>query len=142
MGEREDDYVWILAGLFQGDAAAVATDPCKGESVAVNGSTIDDLAAALGTIPGMTAEPPTDTTVGGLPAKLVTLTVDPDPPCDIDSFWMFGQTSLHPNSVDSIIKFWIIDVDGQRYAFLADQSAPDPQNEREIQQIIDSIQFE
>jgi hypothetical protein len=142
MGVREDDYVWILAGLFQGDRAAVATDPCQGESVAVSGPSIDDLAAALATIPGMTAEPPTDTTVGGLPAKLVTLTVDPDPPCDIDSFWMFGQTSLHPNSVDSIIRFWITEVDGRRYAFLADQSAPDPTNEREIQQIIDSIQFE
>ena len=90
----------------------------------------------------MSAEPPTDTTVGGLPAKLVTLTVDPDPPCDIDSFWMFGQTSLHPNSVDSIIKFWITEVDGQRFTILTDQSAPDSTNEREIQQFIDSIQFE
>jgi hypothetical protein len=142
MGVREDDYAWILPGMFQGDMARVATDPCNGNSVVVNGSTIDDLAAALTTIPGMSAEQPTDTTVGGLPAKVVTLTVDPDPPCDIDSFWMFGQTSLHPNSVDSIIRFWITAVDEQRYAFLTDQSAPHAENEQEIQQIIDSIQFE
>lgn len=141
MGVREDDYAWILPGVL-GDTAAVATDPCNGDSVAVNGSTIDDLAAALTTIAGMSAEPPTDTTVGGLPAKVVTLTVDPDPPCDIDSFWLFGQTSLHPNSVDSIIRFWITEVEGQRFTFLTDQASADPQNEREIQQIIDSIQFE
>jgi hypothetical protein len=142
MGVREDDYAWILPGMFQGDMARVATDPCNGDSVVVNGSTIDDLAAALTTIPGMSAEQPTDTTVGGLPAKVVTLTVNPDPPCDIDSFWLFGQTSLHPNSVDSIIRIWITDVDGQRYGLLTDQASADPLNEREIQQIIDSIQFE
>jgi hypothetical protein len=142
MGVREDDYAWILPGMFQGDMARVATDPCHGDSVAVSGSSIDDLAAALATIPGMSAELPMDTTIGGLPAKVVTLTVDPDPPCDIDSFWLFGQTSLHPNSVDSIIRFWITDVDGQRYTFLTDQASADAQNEREIQQIVDSIRFE
>lgn len=136
---RGDDYAWMIQGE---DITAVATDPCDGKSVEVDGSSIDDLAAALATIPGMSAEQPVATTVGGLPAKVVTLTVDPDPPCDTDLFWMFGQTSLHPNSVNSIIRIWITEVDGQRYVFFTDQASADPRVEREIQQIIDSIQFE
>jgi hypothetical protein len=139
MGVREDDYAWIIPGR---GPETVATDPCRGTADRSTGSSIDDLAAALAAIPGLSAEQRLETTVDGLPAKVVTLTVDPDPPCDIDSFWLFGQTSLHPNSVDSIIRFWITDVDGQRYTFLTDQASADPQNEREIQQIIDSIQFE
>ena len=29
-GVREDDYAWILTGLFQGEASRVAKDPCRG----------------------------------------------------------------------------------------------------------------
>jgi hypothetical protein len=137
---REDDYAWMF--LPGGNIDAVATDPCNGEAVVVDGSSIDDLAAALATIPGMSAEQPVDTTLAGLPATLVTLTVDPDPPCDINSFWLWGQRSLHPNSVDSIIRIWITNVDGQRHAVFTDQASADPRVEREIQQIIDSYRLE
>jgi hypothetical protein len=137
---RGDDYAWLF--LPGGDMDAVATDPCNGLARKVNASTLDEYAAELATIPGLSAEQPVDTTLAGLPAKVVTLTVDPDPPCDINSFWLGGDRSLHPNSVDSIIRIWITFVDGQRHAVFTDQASADPRVEREIQQIIDSYQLE
>ena len=132
-------YAWIV---FTNDIGDVATDPCHGKSTPVDGSSIDDLAAALATIPGVTANEPVDATIDGHPAKLVELTVDPDPPCPMNQFWLYGQTSLYPNTVDSIIRLWITEVGGKRFVIHTDQAGANPQVGHEIQQLIDSIQFE
>ena len=132
-------YAWIV---FTNDIGEVATDPCRGKSKAVGGSSIDDLAAALATIPGMTAKEPLEANIDGHPAKLVELTVDPDPPCPMNQFWLYGQTSLYPNTVDSTIRLWITEVAGKRFVIHTDQAGDNPQVQQEIQEIIDSIQFE
>jgi hypothetical protein len=132
------DFAWIN---FPG-IGTVATDPCAGDGAPVGGSSVDDLAAALRTIPGTTTEEPVDVTIGGLPGRLVTLTIDPDPPCPMEEFRLFGGRSLYPNTVNSIIRIWITEVDGTRWAIYADHSNLNQQNGLEIQQIIDSIQFE
>ena len=132
-------YAWIV---FTDDIGEVATDPCHGKSMPVDGSSIDDLVAALATIPGMTAKKPVGADVGGHPAKVVELTVDPDPPCPMNQFWLYGQTSLYPNTVDSTLKLWITEVAGKRFVIHTDQAGDNPQVEHEIQQIVDSIQFE
>lgn len=137
-GAERPDFAWIV---FTG-IRDVSTDPCVGESVAVDGTSVDDLVAALGAIPGTSAEEPQDVTIGGLPGKLVTLTVDPDPPCPMNQFWLYGDTSLYPNSAKSIIRIWITEVDGQRWSVHTDQADVNTRNDREIRQIIDSIQFE
>ena len=134
-----DNYAWIV---FPGDITAVATDPCKGQAARVEGDSIDDLATALTTIPGTTAAAPVDATVGGLPAKLVVLTIDADPPCAMNEFWLYGQTSLYPNTVTSTLRLWVIEVANQLYVIHTDQAGPNPKVEQEIQQIVDSIQFE
>ncbi|HET9084238.1 MAG TPA: hypothetical protein VFN41_07505, partial [Candidatus Limnocylindrales bacterium] len=128
-------YAWMV---FTNDIGDVATDPCRGKSKAVDGSSIDDLAAALATIPGLTAKEPMDATIAGHPAKLVELTVDSDPPCPMNQFWLYGQTSLYPNTVDSTIRLWITEVAGKRFVIHTDQAGDNPQVEHEIQQIIDS----
>ena len=132
-------YAWIV---FTDDIGEVATDPCHGRSAPVGGSSIDDLAAALATIPGLTAKEPVDVEVDGHPAKLVELTVDPDPPCPMNKFWLYGETSLYPNTVDSTIRLWITEVAGKRFVIHTDQAGDNRQVEQEIQQIINSIQFE
>ena len=134
-----DNYAWIV---FPGDITAVATDPCKGQAARVEGDSIDDLATALTTIPGTTAAAPVDATVGGLPAKLVVLTIDADPPCAMNEFWLYGEASLYPNTVDSTVRLWIIEVANQRWVIHTDQAGPNPEVEQQIQQIVDSIQFE
>jgi hypothetical protein len=119
----------------------VATSPCAGASTSV-GPTIDDLATAMTTIPGTTARDPVDTMVGGLPAKVVEYTIDDDISCEPRSFWLYGEGSAYPDSVDSTIKEWVVEVDGQRTGVHTDRIGPSPELEQEMQQIVDSIRWE
>jgi hypothetical protein len=119
----------------------VATDPCGGSSTSV-GPTIDDLAIAMTTIPGTTAGEPIDTTVGGLPAKVVEYSIDDGMPCQPGRFWLYGEGSAYPDSIDSTIMEWIVEVDGQRTGVHTDRVGPSPELEQEMRQIVESIQFE
>ena len=119
----------------------VATDPCVGASTSV-GPTIDDLATAMTTIPGTTAQAPLDTTVGGLPAKVVEYTIDDDISCAPKDFWLYGAGSAYPDSTDSTITEWVVEVDGQRTGVHTDRIGPSPELEQEIQEIVESIRWE
>jgi hypothetical protein len=131
-------YRWIA---FFNDFDQVATDPCNGLAETV-GPTVDDFATALTTIPGTDAEGPTDVTVGGLPAKLVVLTIHDDITCPVNTFYLYGQDSAYPNSLASVIREWVLEVNGKRYQIHADQAAPDDAITAEIERIIGSILFE
>ena len=81
--------------------------------------------------------------MGGLPAKLVVLTIDADPPCAMNEFWLYGadlalseHRRQHPAALGHR---------GRQSALGAstpDQAGPNPEVEQQIQQIVDSIQFE
>jgi hypothetical protein len=131
-------YPWIG---FINPFDSVATDPCAGEATRV-GPTVNDLATGLTTIPGTSADAPVNATVGGLPAKLVVLSIDDDVPCPPNSFWLYGPDSAYPNSTGSTIKVWIFELDGERYVIHVDETVPGDEIAQEIQQIIDSIRFE
>jgi hypothetical protein len=148
--EPNPDFRWI--GLGMEGPPGVATDPCAGKARLV-GPSVDDLATAMTTIPDTQASGPVDVTVGGLPAKLVQLTIDADMACRpsdealqqpdaLSSFNLYGEGTTYPVTLDSVIKEWVLEVDGKRVIIHSDQAAPDPEIEREIQQIVDSIQFE
>lgn len=132
------NYRWIGFGV---DANAAFADPCAHTSGPVVGPSAADLATALTTIPGTDAVGPSDVTVGGLPAKLVVLTIHDDIPCAPASFTLYGP-GIYPNSRDSTIRVWIVDVHGTRFVIHSDQAGPDVEIGREIQQIVDSIIFE
>jgi hypothetical protein len=131
-------FPWIA---FLNRFDSVATDPCAGEATRV-GPTVDDLATALTTIPGINAEAPVDTTVAGLPAKLVVLTLEDEIGCSPSSFWLYGDESAYPNSTNSTIRVWIFELNGTRYSIHTDADGPSEEVAQEIQQIIDSIRFE
>ena len=133
-----DGYAWIGFTWVFDDPA---TDPCAGETASV-GPSVDDLAMALTTIPGTDALAPRDAKVGGLPAKVVEFTIDDDIPCEPDAFWFYRPGSAYANSVDSTIKIWIFEVDGHRTGIHSDQIGSDPVLEAEIQEIVDSVEFE
>jgi hypothetical protein len=126
----------------------VFTDPCydgKGPSV---GSSAADLAAAVAAVPGTDlVSGPTDVTVGGHPAKHVVITVREDVKCAAESFYLWyaprPDLARYATQLGSTIGVWIIDVngtlvwiDGETYK----GAVPGPA--QQIQQIIDSIQFE
>lgn len=131
-------YGWI--GFMQ-TLDGVATDPCAAEKRTV-GPSVADLADAMTTIRGTDAVGPTDVQVGGLPAKLVVLTIHANIPCNTNSFWLYGPDSAYPNSLESTIRVWIFEVHGTRYVIHSDQARPNAALANEIQQIIDSIRFE
>ena len=126
---------------FLNDFDAVARDPCAGTTTAV-GPSVAEMADALTTIPGTEAEAPVDATVGGLPAKLVTLTIYDDIECDPSSFWIYGLHSAYPNSVASTIRIWVFELDGTRYSIHSNQEGTDAEQAQEITEIVESIQFE
>jgi hypothetical protein len=119
----------------------VATNPCLGSSRSV-GPSVDDLAIAITTIPGTEAVEPTDTTVGGLPAKVVQFTINDDIDCSPRMFWLYGQGSAYPNSTESTIRDWIFEVDRDRTGIHADVVGDSPELWAEIQEIVDSVRFE
>jgi hypothetical protein len=135
---RADDHAWMS---FIGGPSVVGTEPCAGRATPVP-QTLAGAAQAYTTIPGTHAVGPTDARVGGRPAKLVVLTIDPNIPCSPNRYWMFGQGSAYPDSLDSIIRTWIIEVDGELFEIDSQQAAPNARLDQEIQKIVDSIRFE
>lgn len=132
------DSAWLL---FLGPIGTISTDPCAGRSTPV-GPSVAEMASALATIPGTDAVGPTDVAIGGRPGKLVALTIHSDVPCELSSFWLYGNVSLYPSSLDSKIRIWITELDGAPFIVYADQVGANPGLTQEIQQIVDSIQFE
>jgi hypothetical protein len=133
-----DGYRWIL--YLQG-FNAVAADRCSTQTTAV-GPSVQDLADAMTTIPGTVAADPVAATVGGLPAQMVELTLEPDVPCPLDEFWLFGVGSAYPNSPESTIRVWVLELNGRRYSIFTDQVGSDPAIGQEIIDIVESIEFD
>jgi hypothetical protein len=130
----------------------VYADPCAKVPDTTTAPSAADLAAAVAAIPGLETMGPTDVTVGGLPAKLVVITVPDDIGCVPDEFFLWyndGACAGHnpcprwASQLGQMIRVWIVDVDGERMWLEAETYAgATPEIEQEIQRIIDSIQFE
>jgi hypothetical protein len=136
--------MWSLDGVY--------ADPCGRMAAPPAGPSAEDLAAAFTTIPGTDATGPTDVTVGGLPAKLVVVTVPEDIGCAPNQFYLWyddiacgdgAPCSRWASALGSTTRIWIVEVDGTRLTFEAETyEGASPELEQEIQQMIDSIQFE
>jgi len=85
--------------------------------------------------------------VGGRAAKHVVLSVREDLGCDPGFFFTSdpppGGPGWWATRVGATIRIWIVEVDGTRL-FIAGETTPEasPELEQEIQQIVDSIEFE
>ncbi|OGO57890.1 MAG: hypothetical protein A2Z32_07345 [Chloroflexi bacterium RBG_16_69_14] len=126
----------------------VFADPCAYKKAAPVGSSTAALAAAVATIPGtVLVSGPTDVTVGGHPAKHVVLTVREDVDCTANSFmlWYAPREDLarYATELGSTIMVWIVDVDGTPVWIDGETyKGAGPVPGQQIQQIVDSIQFE
>jgi hypothetical protein len=130
----------------------VYADPCAKVPDTTTGPSAADLAAAVAAIPGLETTGPTDVTVGGLPAKLVVVTIPDDIGCAPDDFFLWyddGACAGHDpcprwaSQLGQMIRVWIVDVDGRRLWLEAETWAGvTPEIEQELQQMVDSIQFE
>ena len=136
--------------IFWVDATPVGVfaNPCANRQAPPIGELAAGLAAAVARVPGTDlVSGPSDVTVGGHPAKHVVITIREDIGCVPESFnlWYAPREDLarYATQLGSTIRVWIVDVggklvwiDGETY------KGAGPEPGQEIQQIIDSIQFD
>ena len=107
------------------------------------------LAAAVAGIPGVKVDSgPTEVTVGGQPGQLVVLTIPPGIPCAPTEFHLWfdeadSSGGRWAQAYDEKLMVWIVDVDGKLVWIDGEtyKGAPAAVSQ-ELQQIVDSIQFE
>jgi hypothetical protein len=122
-------------------------DPCAHDERSPKvGSTVEDLAKALGEVPNTTATDPVQTTVAGHDATYIELAIPASLPCDPTEFYLWQDS---PNNywwvqgLNETARVWILEVGSHRVAFLAHSypgSGEDPK--AEFQRILDTIVFE
>jgi hypothetical protein len=125
----------------------VFADPCSSTKGPDLGTSIPDLAAAVASIPGTDlVSGPTDVTVGGHPAKKIVIRVREDIGCEPNQFYLWyaprPDYARFATLKGTTYRTWIIDVDGTPVWIDAETfkgASPDPG--RQVQQVIDSIQF-
>jgi hypothetical protein len=137
--------VWSVDGVYP--------NPCThepGPAVSPSGTALADAVAAMSGVDVVTK--PTDTTVGGRPARHVAIRIPTDIVCAPTDFYLWYDDSecagedpcyRRATATGSTIRIWIVEVDGahiwiefETYA----NAAPD--TAEMIQQMVDSIQFE
>lgn len=132
----------------------VFADPCAHVQAPPIGASVAKLAAAVAAVPGTDlVSGPSDVTVGGYPAKQVVLTIREDADCNADGrltgeeFYLWYAPSegnaRYATDLGSTIRVWIVDVDGAIVWIDGEtNNGAGPEPGQEIQQIVDSIQFE
>lgn len=127
----------------------VYADPCaKTPLDPPAGDTAAELAAAVASMPGTDlVSGPSDVTIGGQPAQLVSIRVRDDIDCPPDQFLLWYDqdpaNGRFPDALGDTINVWIIDVDGT--IVWIDGSAgrsTAPTLQRDMRLIVESIQFE
>jgi hypothetical protein len=139
---------WLLFWSVDG----VYADPCGHVPADAAGSSAADLAAAVAGIPELDTSAPSDTTIGGFPAKMVEVVVPADITCQANQFYLWydatpcGQDDpcfRYVSRYDSTIRIWIVETDRGRVWIEAETYAgTTAEVQAEAQQIIDSIRFE
>ena len=157
---------WVSNGIFGIDRSAgigpdgagfifwidapvgVFSDPCSETKGPALGTSAVDLAAAVAAVPGTDlTSGPTDVTVGGYAAKYVVITIREDIGCAPNNFYLWYAPSptqaRYATSLGSTIRTWIVDVDGTIVWIDGETyKGAGPEPGQELQQIVDSIQFE
>jgi hypothetical protein len=132
--------------VYADPCAHTPLDPPAGPSAA-------ELAAAVSTVPGTElVSGPTAVTVGGYAAQHVVITIPDTIGCAADQFYLWYDSDYPGAPSGRLYRFaealstvytWIIDVDGTIVWIEGESYATSgPEAAQEIQQIVDSIQFE
>jgi hypothetical protein len=130
---------------------AIYSDPCHGEGKLITvGPSVDDLVNALLEQPVVVADGPVDTTLGGLPAKRIDLSV----PDDVDTagcrmgeelqIWYSPPADKYFVLVgDGKASVYVLDVDGERQVFLTQYRAGATLDDvTEMGTIVESIEID
>jgi hypothetical protein len=110
------------------------------------GPSVEELTAALGNIPGVSARQPVAATVDGFGGVRMNLTLPAEPGCEAFKLWVsppvggVGEVWGYSSPPGWLHQIWIVDVDGLRFLIDA-ASAPGAPEElrRELDQMVSSI---
>jgi hypothetical protein len=149
-GSPEEMQMFFWTGT---SPQGIYADPCAHEPSPPAGPSAADLAAAIAMVPGTyLVSGPADVTVDGRAGKLVELIVPEDAGCIARTFYLWYDNSVdcpdgcarYASWLGSTIRIWIIDVDGVRVVIEGETRVSEASSEleREMDQIVDSIQFE
>lgn len=128
----------------------IYADPCtyRGFLDPQPGPTVDDLASALGSLPGFDVITPTEVTVDGYRGKQLTLTApDNFEGCKLSigeyRLWQLPLGMIFSFTPGQRMALWILDVEGERLVVSSDTfPATTAQELAEIQEVLDSIRIE
>jgi hypothetical protein len=131
--------------FFVGLVDNTMQDPCAHiERSPKIGSTVQDLAAALGEIPDTTATAPVQARIAGHDATYIEVALAGPLPCE-EFVWYQESPGAHWWAIEAgeRLRVWIIEVAGQRVAIGA-RSYPDtsPKAKAELEAVLDSIVFD
>ena len=142
-GEGANLGFWNIDNLYE--------DPCQtdlGLRDPAVGPTVDDLATAFGTVPGLDATSPTDVTVDGFSGKQTELTAQASWTLCFGgeaALWPIngGPDAKPPPGPDDVERVWILDVNGDRLV-ISSIVTPDATDDvqAELEAIFASIQIE
>jgi hypothetical protein len=154
-----DASVWFFDNyaLFESNGQvpmipAVLNDPCVHDGLQSRSfeASLAGQAEAIASIPGTElVSGPSAVTVDSRPGQEVTIAFPDDLGCTRQEFWLlFNQSEgpgvFYPNWAGETLHVWLIDVDGEIFTIWTQVRPGDASTalEAEIQQIVDSIQFE
>jgi hypothetical protein len=131
---------WKVKGIYN--------DPCtKRGAMKAAGPTVDDLAASLASQSILSPTTPVPVSIGGHQGLYLEMTV---PDLDFDkckendvAFWFSeGAGDLYSDTPGSLVRTWILDVDGARAVLntYTEPGATEEQSER-LNQVVESARF-
>jgi hypothetical protein len=155
----QDSRVWFfLTSSMYSDAMpitpAVFDDPCAHDAFQTFDASLAGQAEALVSIPGTELiSGPTEVTVDSRPGQVVAIEFPADLGCENSDFWLVFNASCGPPTIDcsnyptwpgESLREWLIDVNDEIFNIRAQVRDPEASVEldAELQQIVDSIQFE
>jgi hypothetical protein len=131
-------------------ADACAHSPLDRAATPPTGSRLDETAALVAAAPGSLATPPpraepVATTIGGRPARQITVPISDPLPCRDEMLWFAGDpaSGRYPFAPGSTIRVWIVDVDGT-LVWIDTETYRDAPSQvvDELQRVVSSIAFQ
>ena len=140
-------HFWLVDNTYADPCAGVARSPSVGP-------TLDDLAQALASTPGLDATDPVATDLAGYDGAYLELSIGDDAGCDLAAFhlWTTRHAWMTPGMPNGGTVFraereeyriWILDVGGTRYLVAAVAAADATDDDlAALQDVIDSIEID
>ena len=135
------------------EGIALDENTCRGGISSGGGTTISGIAAAIAGLPRVDVTTPTATTLGGVDALALTITVRPgdnlptchDQPYNLYSGGDFGASLYETVSVDQpgdVVRLWIVQVADERFIFTAETPPNATQGDVDaLTRMVESITF-